>query len=518
MSEIPDDLQVALSRRYEFQRVIGRGGMATVYLARDTKHRRDVAVKVLRPELAATLGVVRFLQEIDIVARLTHPHILPLHDSGEVDGILYFVMPFVAGESLRSLINRQKRLPLVEALAIVKSVADALTYAHRIGVVHRDIKPENILLAEGHAVVSDFGISKAISTAGDRLTRTGFPMGTPGYMSPEQAAGLTDLDERTDVYSLACVFYEMIVGDMPGLWLTDEAAQMGRFIDAAPEHRAKLDLLSGFVENAMVRAMSMRSADRFDTPNEFARALQEAPTDRRKYREPEVKQIVKRAAEKQAVAPTEDSALTVGGIEQIAAEVGIPPERVRQAVGSLQTDAGGPKRGGIFGLSPKIELQRVIDAEVSQDEYATLLAEIRVTFGEAGRLNETLGRSLSWNSLSFQNSFEGAGRLIHISVNPKAGKTRVSVTESVGAHPGLLVVAGGTLTAVAAAAVLTFTGASGILAGAVVAGVFSSAYYAARKWYQRLIRKRYDVLSGLLDRLSQHVVDTSGQVDQRLLK
>ncbi len=518
MSEIPDDLQVALSRRYEFQRVIGRGGMATVYLARDTKHRRDVAVKVLRPELAATLGVVRFLQEIDIVARLTHPHILPLHDSGEVDGILYFVMPFVAGESLRSLINRQKRLPLVEALAIVKSVADALTYAHRIGVVHRDIKPENILLAEGHAVVSDFGISKAISTAGDRLTRTGFPMGTPGYMSPEQAAGLTDLDERTDVYSLACVFYELIVGDMPGLWLTDEAAQMGRFIDAAPEHRAKLDLLSGFVENAMVRAMSMRSTDRFDTPNEFARALQEAPTDRRKYREPEVKQIVKRAAEKQAVAPTEDSALTVGGIEQIAAEVGIPPERVRQAVGSLQTDAGGPKRGGIFGLSPKIELQRVIDAEVSQDEYATLLAEIRVTFGEAGRLNETLGRSLSWNSLSFQNSFEGAGRLIHISVNPKAGKTRVSVTESVGAHPGLLVVAGGTLTAVAAAAVLTFTGASGILAGAVVAGVFSSAYYAARKWYQRLIRKRYDVLSGLLDRLSQHVVDTSGQVDQRLLK
>ena len=175
MSEIPDDLQVALSRRYEFQRVIGRGGMATVYLARDTKHRRDVAVKVLRPELAATLGVVRFLQEIDIVARLTHPHILPLHDSGEVDGILYFVMPFVAGESLRSLINRQKRLPLVEALAIVRSVADALTYAHRIGVVHRDIKPENILLAEGHAVVSDFGISKAISTAGDRLTRTGFP-------------------------------------------------------------------------------------------------------------------------------------------------------------------------------------------------------------------------------------------------------------------------------------------------------------------------------------------------------
>ncbi len=198
--------------------------------------------------------------------------------------------------------------------------------------------------------------------------------------------------------------------------------------------------------------------------------------------------------------------------------MGYLPERVRQAVGSLQTDTGGPKRGGILGLSPKIELQRVIDAEVSQDEYATLLAEIRVTFAEAGRLNETLGRSLSWNSLSFQNSFDGAGRLIHISVNPKAGQTRVSVTEAGGAHPGLLIIAGGTLTAVAAAAVITFTGTSGILAGAVVAGFFSAAYYAARKWYQRLIRKRYNVLSGLLDRLSQHIVDTSGQAGGRLLK
>ncbi|MCZ6761323.1 MAG: serine/threonine-protein kinase [Gemmatimonadetes bacterium] len=517
MSEIPDGLQAALSSRYELRRVIGRGGMATVYLARDTKHRRDVAVKVLRTELAATLGVDRFLQEIEIVARLTHPHILPLHDSGEVEGILYFVMPFVDGESLRNLLNRQKRLPLVEALAIVKSVADALTYAHRKGVVHRDIKPENILLAEGHAVVSDFGISKAITTAGDRLTRTGFPMGTPGYMSPEQAAGLTDLDERTDVYSLACVFYEMIVGDMPGLWLTEEAERMGRFIDAAPEHRAKLDSLSGFVENAMVRAMSMRSAARFDTPNEFARALQEAPTDRRKYREPEVKEIVKRAAEEQAVAPTGDSALTVGGIEQIAAEVGIPPERVRRAVGSLQTDPAGPKRGGIFGLSQTIELQRVIDGEVSQDEYATLLEEIRVTTGEAGRLNETLGKSLSWHSRTFQSSFEEPGRLIQVSVNPKAGQTRVSVTEGGGPHTALLVI-GSTVTAIAPGALLVAAG-DGILAGVIAASLFGgSAYLAARTWFQGFIRKRYNVLSGLLDRLSQHIVDTSGQADRRLLK
>ncbi|UCD23360.1 MAG: serine/threonine protein kinase, partial [Gemmatimonadota bacterium] len=189
-------IQSAIGDTYRIEREIGRGGMATVYLAEDLKHHRKVAVKVLRPELAEALGGDRFLQEIEIAAGLTHPHILPLHDSCDTGGCLHYVMPFVDGESLRGLLNRSRTLDPEQALQLTEQVASALTYAHRLGVVHRDIKPENILLSEGHAVVADFGIAKAISNAGGvQLTRTGFPVGTPGYMSPEQAVGRTDLDE-----------------------------------------------------------------------------------------------------------------------------------------------------------------------------------------------------------------------------------------------------------------------------------------------------------------------------------
>ena len=190
--------------------------MATVYLAHDRRHEREVAVKVLRQDLAATLGAERFLKEIQIAARLTHPHILPVHDSGEAGGFLYYVMPFIDGLSLRQRLEARGALVEADALEITRRVGDALTYAHRMGVVHRDIKPENILFAQGHPIVADFGIAKAVSTAGEQhLTRTGFPIGTPGYMSPEQAAGLSDLDARTDVYSLAIVVYEMLVGSAP---------------------------------------------------------------------------------------------------------------------------------------------------------------------------------------------------------------------------------------------------------------------------------------------------------------
>src|SRR2546427_6241632 len=190
--------------------------MATVYLARDRKHGRPVAIKVLRGEIATALGPERFLREIEIAAGLTHPHILPLHDSGEADGFVYYVMPFVEGETLRDRLEREPQLPSEEALAITREVAEALGHAHAHGVVHRDIKPENILFQGGHAVVSDFGIARAITAAaGARLTETGIAIGTPGYMSPEQASGREPVDGRSDLYSLGCVLYEMLAGEPP---------------------------------------------------------------------------------------------------------------------------------------------------------------------------------------------------------------------------------------------------------------------------------------------------------------
>src|SRR5881275_2004499 len=203
-------LQSALADRYTIERELGRGGMATVYLAQDRKHHRQVAIKVLKPELAAALGPERFLREIELAARLNHPHILALHDSGQAGGFLYYVMPYMEGESLRDRLEQEGQLPLEEALRITREVASALSYAHGHDVVHRDIKPENILLSGGEAVVADFGIARAITqAAGTRLTETGIPVGTPQYMSPEQASGGGPIDGRSDVYSLACVLYEM---------------------------------------------------------------------------------------------------------------------------------------------------------------------------------------------------------------------------------------------------------------------------------------------------------------------
>jgi tetratricopeptide (TPR) repeat protein/tRNA A-37 threonylcarbamoyl transferase component Bud32 len=211
-----DSLSTALSDRYRIERPIGRGGMATVYLAEDLKHHRRVAIKVLRPELAAALGKERFLREIEITAKLNHPHILPLLDSGEADGFLFYVMPYVEGESLRDRLNREKQLPVDEALKIASEVADALDFANAHNVIHRDIKPENILLEANHAVVADFGVARAIAESGEtRLTGTGIAIGTPSYLSPEQAAGERDLDGRSDVYAVGCVLYEMLTGQPP---------------------------------------------------------------------------------------------------------------------------------------------------------------------------------------------------------------------------------------------------------------------------------------------------------------
>ena len=214
MADLLERLKAALADRYAIEREIGAGGMATVYLAEDLKHHRKVAVKVLRSELAASLGAERFLREIEIAANLTHPHILGLFDSGEADGFLFYVMPYIEGETLRDRMNREGQLPLDDALQITREVAAALSYAHSHDVIHRDIKPENVLLSAGEAVVADFGIAQAITEAGgEHLTETGISIGTPAYVSPEQATGDQKLGGRSDVYSLGCVLYEMLAGE-----------------------------------------------------------------------------------------------------------------------------------------------------------------------------------------------------------------------------------------------------------------------------------------------------------------
>ncbi len=274
MDELLSHLKTALSGRYSVQHEIGRGGMATVYLAEDVKHARPVALKVLDPELGASLAADRFLREIKIAARLQHPHIVPLYDSGVADDLLYYVMPYIEGESLRARLAHQRQLPLEGALQIAKETADALDYAHRARVIHRDIKPENILLSGGHAMVADFGIAVAITTAGgETLTRTGIVIGTPSYMSPEQATGETEVDARADIYSLGCVLYEMLAGLPPfvGPTLIAILAQqaMGR---VTPPRKLRNDVPKG-VERALLKSLANKPAERHTTAEEFARAL-----------------------------------------------------------------------------------------------------------------------------------------------------------------------------------------------------------------------------------------------------
>jgi eukaryotic-like serine/threonine-protein kinase len=271
----PISLADALRDRYTIERELGRGGMATVYLAQDLRHHRPVAIKVLHAELAHALGPDRFLREIDVVAMLQHPHILPLHDSGEAGGLLYYVMPYVAGESLRSRLTREKQLPIEDVLRIATQVASALSYAHEHGVVHRDIKPENILLEGNQAVLADFGIASAASgTGGERLTGTGLALGTPAYMSPEQAAGERHLDARTDVYSLGCVVYEMLAGEPPFTGSTPQAIIAKRFAGAVPRLSVVREGLPEGVEHAVERALAKAPADRFRTAASFSEALE----------------------------------------------------------------------------------------------------------------------------------------------------------------------------------------------------------------------------------------------------
>ena len=514
-AEIPADLDAVLADRYTLRRVLGRGGMATVYLADDKKHHRAVALKVLLPGLAAFLGAERFLKEIQIAARLQHPHILALHDSGEAGGFLYYVMPYIDGGSLRQQLEGPPRRALSQqqALAIAEPVSDALSYAHRMGVLHRDVKPENILFSQGHPIVADFGIAKAVSTAGGaNLTRTGFPIGTPGYMSPEQAAGLTDLDERTDVYSLTVVVYEMLVGDVPGRWPTEDAVRAGRFLEASASHRTRLTSIGSRIEGALVRGLAIRHDQRTATTaallDELARG---GSGPRRRYDKDEVQEIVKRATELEAN-KTAAGAMTIGGVQALAEEVGVAPELVRAAAGSLRTHT--PVGGGVESRPPnqinpwisgptRLLFERVVDGELPDTEYETVVDEIRQVLQDSGQVSQ-FGRSFTWSVVRAGSN--SVRRNLEITVSIRGGRTRITVQENLanvigGVFGGI----GGGMGGGGMGPMLGILGGVFHLGPAVIAVVpiwLSITYATARYVYRRMTRKRAADLENIANRLA----------------
>jgi len=499
--EIPADLEAALADRYTLRRVLGRGGMATVYLADDKKHYRAVALKVLLPGLAAFLGAERFLKEIQIAARLQHPHILTLHDSGEAGGFLYYVMPYIDGGSLRQQLEGPPRRALSQqqALAIAEPVSDALSYAHRMGVLHRDVKPENILFSQGHPIVADFGIAKAVSTAGGaNLTRTGFPIGTPGYMSPEQAAGLTDLDERTDVYSLAVVVYEMLVGDVPGRWPTEDAVRAGRFLEASASHRTRLTSIGSRIEGALVRGLAIRHDQRTATTaallDELARG---GSGPRRRYDKDEVQEIVKRATELEAN-KTAAGAMTIGGVQALAGEVGVAPEIVRAAAESLA-----PNRTNNWIAGPtEIFFERVIDGELPESEYATVVEEIRRVLRNAGQVSQ-FGRSFSWIAARGP----AIRRELEVAVSVRRGQTRVTIQENLNQLIGAVYggIGGGMGGGGMGPIIGVGVGALHLVGAAVITVIplwLGITYVTARTVYRRSSTRRLRELEELANRLA----------------
>jgi serine/threonine protein kinase len=269
-------LMAALAERYQIQRELGAGGMATVYLAQDLRHHRAVAVKVLRPELAQTLGPERFLREIEIAAQLHHPHILPLYDSGEADGFLFYVMPYEEGRSLRDRLTREGELPIPEAVRVLRDVVDALAHAHQHGVVHRDIKPENILLSGHHALVTDFGVAKAVSEATGRhhLTTTGVALGTPAYMAPEQAAADPHLDARADIYAVGVVAYELLTGHPPFLGPTPQEVLVSHMMETPEPVTVYRPAIPPALAAVVMKCLEKSRADRWQSANELLPQLE----------------------------------------------------------------------------------------------------------------------------------------------------------------------------------------------------------------------------------------------------
>ena len=279
MSDQLERLSAAMSGTYRIEREVGAGGMATVYLARDLKHDRKVALKVLRPELAAALGPDRFPREISIVAKFQHPHILPLHDSGETEGFLYYVMPFVEGESLRARIDREGALPINDATRILKEVVDALAYAHARGIVHRDIKPDNVMLSGRHAVVTDFGVAKAVSASGgEKLTSMGMAVGTPHYMAPEQATADENTDHRADLYAIGVLAYEMLTGKTPFTGKTAQAVLSAQVLQPPPPIEEVRTGVPAPVVSAIMRCLEKDPDDRWQTAEEMLHHLEAAVT------------------------------------------------------------------------------------------------------------------------------------------------------------------------------------------------------------------------------------------------
>jgi len=542
-------LSEALAGRYRFEREIGAGGMATVYLAHDERYDRSVAVKVLKPAIAAAVGTERFLREIRITAQLNHPHILPLLDSGRVnrgiDGAtdrgfaassdrpsdavgaersddpaihrspeyLYYVMPYVAGGSLRQRMRGGTPLALAAVLRIAEQVAAALDHAHRHGVIHRDVKPENILFSEELAVVSDFGIAKALAAAsGGGASRSGFPLGTPGYMSPEQAAGRVTLDARTDVFGLGCVVYEMLIGETPEMWPTDEGVKLGRFTDASAQHRERLDQLPGRIEQTLAGALAMRPSDRFATPGDFVRALARGAEPGRAFADAEVRDLIRRAAELDADHATEDGTLTIGAVERIAAEAGIPPARVRAAAAEMsvprslvaaEESGTAPSRVTAVPLpvkSGKIVVEREIDGEIPRALHEDLVAEIHRALGFVGTVS-SVGGSLQWNG-----KLPGfVGRDVRVLVTREHGRTRVRVEEHVELRGASIFApgwgaAGGALVTFGVLSALGLPETTVVLAIPMAIG---GAIATAWGTISRLSRRRRPELERLADRLAE---------------
>ncbi len=500
MPDLPTVFTDAIRDRYVVDREIGEGGMATVHLARDVRHNRRVAVKVLKSELAASLGAERFLKEIEIAARLTHPHIVPLHDSGQAAGFLYYVMPFIDGESLRTRLLRETRLDTVAALSIAEGVGDALSYAHRQGILHRDIKPENILFSEGHPMVADFGIARAVSTAGGtEFTRTGLALGTPGY--------------RTDVYSLGCVFYEMLLGEPPGMWLTDESVKLGRLIDAPERHHARLREIGRPTERALVRALAIREHDRFDSVDAFLLALRGDEDAIRRYSDREVEEIVRQAAEEQVAQPTEDG-MSLKTVQQIADDVGISPERVERAARNLESRKPAPpptaSSAGAFWLgSPTvIEWERVVDGEVTESMYDEIVDEVQATLSTKGQV-DTLGRSLTWRTVK---PVLGKRRAVQVRVTSRAGQTRIHIQERLGEMAVTLytsILVGGGVGGVATilGMGLGWLGA-GLESALLAAAWFPGMYALTRAIYRGVARNKHADLEKLGDRIAEIVAES----------
>ena len=407
---MPDQLSrlaAALAGRYLVERELGQGGMATVYLARDSVHDRPVAIKLLRPELHVALGADRFVREISLLSRLTHPNILPIHDSGEADGLLYYVMPYIAGESLRDRLKREGQLPLEDALRIGSQLLEALGYAHAAGVVHRDVKPENILLSHGQAVLADFGIARG-SADTERLTSTGISIGTPAYMSPEQATGSRSVEARSDLYSAACVIYEMLGGEPPFTGATAQAILARQLNQPAPPLAIIRDSVPPGVEQALNRALARSPADRFGSAAEFAAALrtgtQTPPASRR---------------------PLRQVGLLAGGALLIAAVV-LGGTRLRRTPPSAAAPSESPRRVAVlpFATLGPDTTGAYLAAGLGQDITAALSARPELT---------VVARSSAVTVAGASDPIEAAGRLLHVgsvvqgSVQRAGPRLRISV-------------------------------------------------------------------------------------------